>query len=257
MIQFNLLPDVKLEYLKARKHRRLVIAISAITIVASLALLLSVLSVAGLQKKHLSDLSRDITSASSQLQQKPDLNKILTVQNQLQSIGTLHNSKLATPRLFEYLNQVTPAQADITNLTADFTQSSMTITGSADALSTVNQYVDTLKFTTYTTDDDKDTKKKAFGNIVLSSFNLSNDTTGGTANAAGAAKKASYTITLLYDPVIFDITKTVKLDVPSQVTTRSRAEQPTALFTAPTPPAAPAGTGTAAPATNTPAAGGN
>lgn len=253
MIQFNLLPDVKLEYLKARMQRRLVIGISAVAIVASSVLVLSVLSVSGLQKKHLQDLNTDITTASNSLQKKTDVNKILTVQNQLQSIGALHAAKPSTTRLFDYLNQVTPVQADIISLASDFGLHTLTINGNSDALSSVNQYIDTLKFTNYTTSDSKATKKRAFGNVVLSSFSLP------TASNTGASgtKKATYSITLLYDPAIFDVTKTVKLDVPSQVTTRSEVEEPKELFTAPAPVGVPGAAPVTATPPATPAAGGS
>ena len=73
MIQFNLLPDVKLDYIKAQRSRRLVVVVSVVVSLASVALLVLLLSVAALQKKHLSDLSSDITSKSATLQKKPDI----------------------------------------------------------------------------------------------------------------------------------------------------------------------------------------
>ena len=152
MIQLNLLPDVKLEYIKAQRSRRLVFSVSVLVTIASVALLLLLLSVEGLQKKHLSDLNNDISSETSKLQNEPQINKILTVQNQLESLTALHAGKPAATRLFDYLNQVTPANVNITDFSIDFTKQTTTVTGTSDSLSSVNKYVDTLKFTTYTTD---------------------------------------------------------------------------------------------------------
>jgi hypothetical protein len=224
MIQLNLLPDVKLEYIKAQRARRLAVSIALIVGTASLVLLLLLLSVSGLQKKHLSDLSRDIATDSQKLQKEPQITKILTVQNQLESLTALHDAKPAASQLFDYLNQVTPTQVAISTFDIDFTQQTVTITGTADALSNVNKYVDTLKFTKYTTDTNSKAAA-AFNNIVLGSFALNNDT-------KNPSQAASYTITLSYDKTIFDITQKVKLDVPTQVTTRSEATQPTDLFQA-------------------------
>ena len=225
MIQFNLLPDVKLEYIKAQRDKRLVLSAAIIISIASVALLVLLLSVDALQKKHLSDLGNDIKTESSTLQGKPDINTILTVQNQLESLTNLHNGKPAVSRLFTYLNQVTPANVAISNFTIDFTQNTVTVTGTAKALSDVSQYVDTLKLTTYTTGSNTN-GTKAFSNVVLSSFSLN---TGSQANT----QPANYTITFTYDKPIFDITQSVALAVPT-ITTRAQLQAPTDLFTAPT-----------------------
>lgn len=231
MIQFNLLPDVKLEYIKARRERRLVVSIAVIAVGVSVGLLVLVFMVGVFQKKHLSDLSTDITKESKQLQDKPQINKVLTVQNQLQSIGGLHDGKPSASRLFNYFNELTPAQANITNLELNFAENTILIEGDADALSTVNKYVDTLKFTTYhMADNAGDTSGGklpfAFSNVVLSTFGVaSND------KESADKTKITYSITLAYDPLIFDVTKEVSLEVPNKVTTRSQLLQPTDLFT--------------------------
>jgi Tfp pilus assembly protein PilN len=225
MIELNLLPDVKLEYIKAQRQRRLVITIAVIACVSSIALLLLLFSAGLLQKKHIKDLTNDINRESKTLQNKPQINKILTVQNQLGSLTALHNSKPAASRLFDYLNNVTPAQVSISSFDIDFAQNSATVTGTADALSSVNKFVDTLKFTTYKFDGaDSEGGQKAFSNVVMSSFGLS-----GVQNTGQAA---SYSLTFLYDKNIFDVTKTVELSVPSITTTRSALEKPSDLFQA-------------------------
>jgi Tfp pilus assembly protein PilN len=226
MIQLNLLPDVKMLYIKAQRQRRLVVSVSILVTGGAIALLLLMLSVNGLQKKHLSDLTKDIKSENAQLQKKPDINRVLTVQNQLQSLTALHDSKPAASRLFTYLNQITPASVSITTFNVDFTQNTMSITGTSDSLANVNQYVDTLKKSTFTTPDNK-SQQLAFSNVVLSSFGL-NSTTKDLSQAA------SYTVNLSYDPTIFDITQKVTLTVPT-VTTRAQVGQTSDLFKA-TPP---------------------
>lgn len=216
MIQFNLLPDIKLDYLKAERSRRLVIAISAVVTLVAIFILVLLLIVTGLQRKHLSDLSRDNANDSAKIQSQKDINKILTVQNQLESLTGLHEQKPAVSQLAGYLNETTPVAATISSLTIDFNQHTIAVTGAADTLATVNQYVDTLKFTTYKTSNGG-SSLPAFSAVVLTTF--------------GVAKTGvTYSINLNYDPTIFDITKTVTLNVPNQVTTRSEIEQPTDLF---------------------------
>ena len=224
MIEFNLLPTVKMDYIKAQRSRRLMFTISALVTMAAVVLLGFMLAYQGFQKKHLNDVNADIAAETSQLKHKPQIDKILTVQNQLQSLTALHAAKPAASNLFNYLNDVTPAKVSISHFSADFTTQSVTVSGGTDALSTVNQYVDTLKFTKYTTDDDT-TQTPAFTNVVLNSFGLSATTSSGS-------NPASYSISFNYDPNIFDVTKQVKLTVPKVTTTRSAINSPTDLFQA-------------------------
>ncbi|HET9173757.1 MAG TPA: hypothetical protein VFN56_00570 [Candidatus Saccharimonadales bacterium] len=230
MIQFNLLPDVKLQYLKAERTKRLVMATSILVSVAALGILILLLAVTQLQKKHLNDVDRDIKSYSAKLEGQPNLSKILTVQNQLSSLTNLHNGKPAANRLFDYLGQLVPNQVNISNMTIDFNQHVITLTGSANALSTVNTFADTLKFTNYSVSGTQGTKP-AFSNVVLTNFALSNNS-------------ASYTLTFNYDPTIFDITQKVTLSVPKLITTRSELDKPSDLFVQGTTstPSAPANT---------------
>lgn len=228
MIQFNLLPDVKLEYIKAQRSRRLALSIAFLSMAVSIALLGVLVGFGQLQKVRSNSLSDSIADNSKKLKNEPQIDKVLTVQNQLQSLTGLHDKKPAATRLFEYLNAVTPAEVDITSFTLDSEGNTMELTGTASALSDVNKYVDTLKFTKYSVDNKKDTQIPAFSDVVLSSFGLSDPSanTGKTTTA-----KASYTINLVYDPVLFDITQKVSLNVPSGTTTRSEVDKPADLFT--------------------------
>lgn len=217
MIQFNLLPDVKQEFIKVRRTKRNAIVVAAIVTATALTILIILVLVVDVaQKKHLSDLNADIKKYSAQLQSTPDLNKILTVQNQLNSLTALHSQKPVASRLPDYLAKITPAQVSVTKLHIDFTANSIDITGEADSLSTVNKYVDTLKFTTFTTDTDTKAKP-AFSDVVLSSFSRGD-------------KSTNYNLTLKFDPAIFNDQNVIALTVPKIITTRSETEKPSDLF---------------------------
>lgn len=202
MVQFNLLPNIKLEYVKARRTKYLVTFISIVVSgVAILVFAVSLFVVDVAQKKSLSDLNTDIGKYSKQLRGTKDLSKILTVQNQLNTLTSLHDGKPVASRLFDYITQLTPAQASLNKLTVDFTGNTMSIGGTAPSLDTVSLYTDTLKATQYTTDKNT-TQTAAFSNVVLTNF-------------ARDDKGATFTITLTFDPVIFRGTDVVKLIVPS------------------------------------------
>lgn len=221
MIQFNLLPDIKQQYLKAQRQKHLVVFISTIATVTAVGLLVILLLVVQVwQKKTINDLTSDVKKYSNQLSGTEDLNKILTVQNQLNSLTGLHDKKAVATRLFDYITKLTPANANIAKLGIDYAKNTITISGTADSLSTVNTYVDTLKFTEYkvTSGQNKsNTEKQAFTGVVLTAFGKT-------------SKDTTYTVDAKFDPVIFSELSTVDLVVPQITTTRSATEQPTDLF---------------------------
>lgn len=218
MIQFNLLPDVKIAYIKAERQKRLIVSISTIVIIAAVAILILLFIFVNVaQKKNMNDLTKDIKSQSNKLMATDNLDKILTVQNQLGALETLHSGKVMANQTFQYIQQVTPAQVSVTQLDVDYTANTMSITGKAESLAAVNTYADSLKFTTYKNEEDSADNKRAFSNVVLSSFGR-NDTSN------------TYTITLNYDPVIFTQGSKITLQVPQMNTSRSSVERPAIPF---------------------------
>ncbi len=203
MVQFNLLPDVKLEYVKTQRTKHLLTLASFVVSIAGIAVLVvSLVTVDVVQKKSLSDENRDIARYSSQLKSTADLNKILTVQNQLKTLSTLHDQKPVTSRLFAYISQVTPAQANLNQLSVDFVADTLTIGGKAPSLDVVSTYTDTLKATQYAVTGSNEGKRSAFSKVVLGSFGR---------NDSGA----TFTITCNFDPIIFNTDDNIALTVPA------------------------------------------
>jgi len=222
MIQFNLLPDVKIKYINARRQKRLVILVSALVSVGSLGVLLLVVAyIYVIQGAQISDLNSKIKTASSSISNKKDqvddINKVLTVQNQLKSLDTLHADKPITSRIYDYLAKITPALVTVSKLAVDNNEGIQTISiqGSTNTLETVNKFVDTLKFTTFQPVAENSEKVTVFKDVVLVSF--SRNDTGST-----------YSITLKYDPIIFKSTESASgLVVPEGlITTRSELGRP-------------------------------
>ena len=203
MIQFNLLPSVKQEYIKTQRVKRLVVSASFIASAAAFAILvIALFSVYIVQHKAISDLNDDVTKYSSTLKNTPHISDILTVQSQLNSLSTLNGQKPVASRLFSYLAQLTPTQATISDLHLDFTSKALSISGNAPNFEVINTFVDGLKFTNYSVTGSSATKA-AFSSVVTSSFSRS-------------AKSATYTITMTFDPVIFDVADDVVLTVGGQ-----------------------------------------
>lgn len=229
MIQINLLPDVKLEYIKARRLKRTITSLSVIVSAVALAVfVLLFISVTVAQKGHLGRLEEDIQNHTKELEDMPNLAGILTVQNQLGALTTLHQDKPTASRIFTYIQQLAPTEASIDTWTVSFDEQTMTIEGHAVSLTAVNKFADTLKFTKFavTTPDGTSDSIAAFSEVVLAEL--------GVEESAEEGKPTSYTITLKYAPEIFSNANDVKLTVPNQITTRSATEKPNNVFDAPT-----------------------
>lgn len=222
MIQFNLLPDVKLEYIKTERIKHAVVsgAIIATSVAVAIFLLLFI-TVHVVQQQIISSKTATIKEKSGELKDTTDLPKILTIQNQLISLPGLHASKPAAIRTFSLIQQITSTDISLTDVTVDYTANTVSISGEAPSLGAINTMVDTVKYAEYraqqTASDSK--SAKVFSNVVLSQFSRDSD-------------KGSFTITASYDPKIFDNTIDVAFDVPTKITTRSVEQQPT-LFVKP------------------------
>ncbi len=219
-VQFNLLPDVKLEYIRTQRSKNLVGTIALLAGAAALAIFLIVLfTVEGVQRKQLNDSNSAITQTTNQLKAVTGLDQILTVQNQLNTLSTLHHQKHAVSRLFTYLAELTPSNAHISQLNLDTTTNSLKISGAAKSQDTVNTFIDALKFTTYKVGA-TDSAHTAFPSVIESTFSISSGS-------------VDYGLTITYDPQLFSnsLSATPTLTVPKQITTRSALEDPSnALF---------------------------
>ena len=202
MVQFNLLPDVKLEFAKARQLKRTVLVVSAIVSGVALVVVLIAFFVANIVQKHqINSLDTSIKKKTAEVASIKEIDKILTVQNQLNKLTGLHEQKHAPTRVFTYLSELTPADASLKKFNADFTPNTASVSGTASSLNVVRAYADTLKQTTFKAEGSSE-KPKAFSDVVLNTFSRDD-------------KTATFEITFAFDPLIFDITKKVQLLPPS------------------------------------------
>lgn len=231
MAQLNLLPDVKLQFIQTQRKKRMVIAIGTIASAVSLGLMIILfLFVNVAQKQHLKALDNDINAAVDTLKQNPDLDKILTVQNQLASLPALHNDKLISSRTFEYLEKVTPNKATISDVVLDFDANTLNIKGNSDSLQTINKFADTLKFTTFKVGGDNPIEDKAFSNVVLKAFNVEDPTVAGGGGI-------EYELEMNFNMEIYTNSSPnnegespVDFIVPNIISTRSATQTPSDLF---------------------------
>lgn len=200
MIQFNLLPDIKLEYVRAQRAKHMLTSIALTSGGVALGLLLFAFFVVDVVQKHtLKTLDNDIHKYAQSVQSTKDLNKLLTVQNQLNALTGLHQQKPVVSRLFGYISQVTPSNVSINKLDVDYSTNVLSVGGSAPSIDAIRVYTDTLKSTQYELAHSGN-KKPAFSEVVLGSFSKSD-------------KNATFSITLKFDPALFAHSNEVTLDV--------------------------------------------
>jgi len=221
MIQFNLLPDSKMSDLKSSKMSRMIITITfLVSILAILITVLLLVEVKVIQKHQISKYNSQITSDNIALNQVPDLNSILKINDAIQVLPSLYESRPDATRLSGYLSLITPAQISLTSLNINFSVDTVSISGNANSIDTINTFVDTLKFCEFTTNGGT-TNSPAFNQVVLSNYSY----------VPSSVTGQSFSITAGFSPVIFATKDTnVKLIVPNKITTRSDVDQPTNLF---------------------------
>lgn len=107
MIEINLLPDIKKEALVAKKIRN---QVSAISIIASMvgvgAVIIMIVSVFIVQGLIIKDQKTKIDVKFDSFAKYNGVNELLTIQNQLRNLKSMHEKKPATSRVFAIMTQL-------------------------------------------------------------------------------------------------------------------------------------------------------
>lgn len=160
MIEINLLPNVKRELLKTRVMRNRVISVSFLVGGASIAAVVVLALILGGQIAGEAVQSGVIKDKNDKLMAVEDLNKVVTIQNQLTKINEQYSRKKINSRIFDVVtavNPVAPNNVSFSDIKVNPESKTITLEGSA-----VNGYsaLETLKKTilntkVQTTDGDK------------------------------------------------------------------------------------------------------
>jgi uncharacterized membrane protein YciS (DUF1049 family) len=220
MIQINLLPTVKADFVKAQKNKRLMISISIIVILlCSLILALLTGIVYGAQKFKLNSTEKQIKNLTAEIQSKQDLDKVLTIQEQIKSIDSLHAQKPIATRLTGFIEQTTPKDVTLSTYNIDFKNFTANLEGSAPDQPAVNRLVDTLKFAEFKIDPTSADSERAFSEVTLTSFDVKDG-------------EVNYGISVKFNNQLFDsANQNIVLLVPKdKVTSVSSTQQPSELF---------------------------
>ena len=108
MIEINLIPDVKREYLKTRAMRNAVVSMSILigVVVVAVAIVLGLVVAGQLVTQSIQD--NTIKAEGAKLTAVEDIDKMVSIQQQLAAINGQHESKSINSRLFDVLAAINP-----------------------------------------------------------------------------------------------------------------------------------------------------
>lgn len=220
MIQINLLPDLKKEFIKSQKTKGLVVASSILVTLCAigLSLLLFVYVNFG-QQFQINLITGDIKQKADKLAAIPGVDQYLTVQNQLTSIPQLHDQKGNYSRLFNFLKVLNPNKPNNVNLSrVQLTNAdkSVTLTGTSGSFEALNVFIDTLKNAKikYQVNGTGDPiEQQMFAQVFTQDSGL---------GKVSDKIVVSFTVRVIYNDAVFDTRNTnVEAQVPNITTTTS------------------------------------
>ncbi|MBC7764729.1 hypothetical protein H7Y29_03350 [Microbacteriaceae bacterium] len=230
MIEINLIPDVKQEFIRAQKMRNFTITASILTGLAAGAVVVILGLLLGAQALHETLARGEVNTQFKKLQSVENIDNVLTIQNQLSKISSINNSKTIDSRLFDVLTAVSPAAPNdikVASVQLNPIDKVLTIEGSASngyaATETFRKTI--LNTTLESTTDGQKTSLPLAEDVLL----------GETSYGEGAdgAKVLRFTLSFTYAEGLFDnslrtlriVTPTTAIDV-----TDSRTRVPETLF---------------------------
>lgn len=177
MIELNLLPDVKKEFLHAERARRRTIALAILTtIIAAGLTVLFAFYTYGVQSVIMYTQTEDIKKKSSELSGIQDINKYITIQNQLANLSQLHDDKMNFSRLLTFLptlNPAPPKNVNLTNLDVAVEEKTLTFKGNVKDYAGLTTFKDTLINSEFTFGTGQEqTTKKLFSAVAIESAAL-------------------------------------------------------------------------------------
>ncbi len=184
MIELNLLPDVKQEFVRAQRLRRKITIIMIITSIIAIGIVIFfAFTVYVVQAATNGLLDSSIKDRSEKLQKTKNLARNLTIQNQLKTLPELHDQKQIYSRLFTYLPILNPAEPNtvkISKLDINTGEGTISLEGYTKDYKAVAVFKDTLSNAEliYTDEDRQSISAKLFSNIVVSDVGLGEDANG-------------------------------------------------------------------------------
>ncbi len=233
MIQINLVPDIKQAMLRAQRMRNVTISLSILAGLIAGGTVVLMGAILGTQAVAESITAKRIDDEFKTLRDTKDINNALTIQNQLDKIGSLNSSRTVNSRLLDVLAAINPAAPNdvkLSKVTLDPSQSRLTLEGSAEAgYSAAEAFRKTILNATVTgTQNQSPFNEPLTGEVELQNTSYGQDASG--------KKVVRFALAFTYPKGLFDNTLSdVKITTPSQKVdvTDSRTRVPDSMFSQP------------------------
>ena len=232
MIEVNLIPDVKREFLRTQRLRNMVVSASILVMIGSAGLLFGLGVVLGIVQGTGLLAENDIKAEYQKLSGQSDVSNLVTIQNQLSQVSALDKARGINSRVFETLSAINPAAPNnITMSTVRFDPSTTTIAIDGSATNSFTA-TDILKKTILNTklryNDGSETQEVALATeVTLSNVTYSEDSDG--------TKAVHFTLSFVYpEALTSNAYKNVTIVTPSGSidVTDSKTRVPDDLFAA-------------------------
>jgi Tfp pilus assembly protein PilN len=209
MIQLNLLPDIKKEYIKAQTLKRNILIVSILAVIVSVGIVvLLAVYVHVVQKVALDNVKTSVTKNNAQLQKVSNLPQILTVQAALSALPNLHSQNYTTSNLFNYLKVLVPNNVSLNKLDLEETLQTIQFTGISTDYTSLSVFADTLKHAQLTYGSAGQTHTiTAFSQVNILSANVSTGT---------QTPGVDFSLQVNFNPILFqETTVNPTMNVPS------------------------------------------
>lgn len=267
MISINLLPDIKKDLLRVRRERNLVVTVSVIAVGVSVGILLVLGATLGGMTVAKMATESSIESNEKKIDdaiKNDQLNRYLTIQNQLSQIDGLKGGQQIYSRLMDYLvalNPAAPNNATLQNVILSSSGASsssssssadgitVTLEGSTADFASLNVYKNTLINAQISyeeeSDDDADTdsssnqddgegsgRNNVTENTEAIKENLftSVEVTESNLSTDSRGSTVSFAIVAVFNPRAFDSTiddSSIKIEIPRETTSDGDRNAPT------------------------------
>lgn len=267
MISINLLPDIKKDLLRVRRERNLVVTVSVIAVGVSVGILLVLGATLGGMTVAKMATESSIESNEKKIDdaiKNDQLNRYLTIQNQLSQIDGLKDGQQIYSRLMDYLvalNPAAPNNATLQNVILSSSGASsssssssadgitVTLEGSTADFASLNVYKNTLINAQISyeeeSDDDADTdsssnqddgegsgRNNVTENTEAIKENLftSVEVTESNLSTDSRGSTVSFAIVAVFNPRAFDSTiddSSIKIEIPRETTSDGDRNAPT------------------------------
>jgi len=231
MIRLNLLPDIKRDFLKAKRDQARVVSFSilAVFVAAGVTVALAVW-VYAIQQGWSNLLTQNIKDNVAEVQKITDIDKYVTVQNQLANLSNLHDGKNDFSRLMTILpilNPKSPNNIKLSSINLEDEQHTITMEGQTADFTGLVTFRDILENAQVeyraSASEAKTVKDKLFSDVKIIDQGMSKTTSGSSV--------VGFKIVVTYNLAAFkNSSKDVTVTVPKLDTTPSKQGSPD-LFT--------------------------